>query len=164
MLAASNEVGDELWAGHTEYNVGGFSPQTSNSIGFLVRGSVNTFVNTSETEESWEHYTSATQPIMLIKKNFVNFGVVSSSDSTLFGAILSKEALSLGHVEPILRGNLSQGERYVIDLDEDQTVSVRKKCKVYKGRDVNTFEPIPEEQLNIDMIPDSEVEVEIEES
>ena len=94
LLAASNEIGDELWAGSLEYKEReSFQVQTTNAIGFLVRGTVNTFINTSNTGESWTPYTSASQPLMIISDNFIDFGLVSTADNTLFGSLIPKELI-----------------------------------------------------------------------
>ena len=87
IIAASNELGDELWAGHLEFRGAKFSTQTTNAMGFLVKGSVNSFINTSEQGEDWHHYAEASHPVMMIRdKGFTNFGIVSTSDETVFGS------------------------------------------------------------------------------
>ena len=157
MLAASNEVGDELWAGHLENRNKNFTPSTTNAIGFLVRGSVNSFHNTSNTGESWVHYKSAEAPLMLIRDNFVDFGIVATSNSTLFGSILSKNNLLAGQNEYLISSNLSETE--MSGVSSSETINAKKKCKVYQKRDVNTFEGIEQESLNIHTIADSEIEL-----
>ena len=157
LLAASNEVGDELWAGHVEFRNREFDIETSNALGFIVRGSVNAFHNSSNTGESWNYYNSASSPLILIRKNFVDFGVVSVSNNTLFGSMLLKENVLSGQTQAVLRGNLTETEEN--RLTSTETVNVQKKCKVYQKRDVNTFSVIPQEDLNIDDISDSEIEI-----
>ena len=164
MVAASNEVGDVLWSGHVEFRRPDtpFETRTSNTIGFLVRGSVNTFMNSSDTGEDWSFYSTATSPVGLIRKNFSDFGIVATSNSVMFGGVFSKKGIFTGQTEYILRGNVEPVEREAIE-STNQTVSVQKKCKVYNKRDVNTFSVIEQEPLNIDVISDSEIQVEIEE-
>ena len=164
MIAASNEVGDSLWAGHVEFRSedGTFETRTSNTIAFIVRRSVNTFVNSSETEEDWSYCSNASSPVGLIRKNFNDFGVVASSNSVVFGGILSKKDIFTGQTKHILKGNIEPHEKYKIESTSD-TVNVSKKCKVYKKRDVNTFVGIDQESLNINVIPDSDIQVEVEE-
>ena len=160
MLAASNEVGDVLWSGHVEFRrpEDSFETRTSNTIGFIVRGSVNTFVNSSDTGEDWSFYSTATSPVGLVRKNFSDFGVVATSNSVMFGGVFSKKGIFTGQTEYILRGNVQPLERETIE-SSNQTVSIQKKCKVYQKRDVNTFEGIEQEDLNIHTIPDSEIEL-----
>lgn len=163
LLAASNEIGDELWAGSLEYREReSFQVQTTNAIGFLVRGTVNTFINTSNTGESWTPYTSASQPLMIIRDNFIDFGLVSTADNTLFGSLIPKELIFSSQNGVVVGENLDQYEEHVIK-STDQTVDVRRKCKVYQKRDVNTFEGIDQEPLNINAISDSDIQVEVEE-
>ena len=157
MLAASNEVGDELWAGNLEFRNKNFTPSTTNAIGFLVRGSVNSFHNTSNAGESWVHYKSAEAPLMLIRDNFVDFGIVATSNSTLFGSILSKNNLLAGQNEYLISSNLNETE--MAGISSSETINANKKCKVYQKRDVNTFEGIEQEVLNIHTIADSEIEL-----
>ena len=163
MVAASNEVGDELWAGHLENKLEGFNPVTTNALGFLVKGSVNTFINTSEESEDWNYYRSGAAPLMLLKNNFIDFGLVSTSNNTLFGSILPKESIFNTHNNVVLKDNVDDRERYMIESQTEESRSIRKKCKSYTKRDVNTFKGIDQEPLNINVIPDSEIEVEIEE-
>ena len=163
LIAASNEIGDELWAGHLEYRERqAFHVQTTNALGFLVRGAVNTFINTSNTTPSWIPYASASYPLMLIRENFTDFGLVSTSNNTLFGSLIPKEMIFSGQNERLIGENLDQYEEHVIKTT-DQSVDVRRKCKVYQKRDVNTFEGIEQEPLNINVIPDSDIQVEVEE-
>ena len=164
MLASSNEVGDALWAGHIEFRRPGepYDNRTSNAIAFLVRGSVNTFVNSSNAGEDWSFYSTATSPAGLIRENFSDFGVVSTSNSVVFGSILSKRNIFDGHTGQILRGNVSPMEKKLIN-SSDQTVSLQRKCKVYNKRGVNTFNVVEKNPLNIDVISDSEIQVKIEE-
>ena len=157
MLAASNEVGDELWAGNLEFRNKNFTPTTTNAVGFLVRGSVNSFHNTSNTGASWVHYKSAKAPLVLIRNNFVDFGIVSTSNSTLFGAVLCKDNLVSGQNEYLVSSNLSESE--MAGVSSSETINAKKKCKVYQKRDVNTFEGIEQETLNIHTIPDSDIEL-----
>ena len=74
MLAGSNEIGDELWAGHVEFNKDDFENKQINSIGFIVSGTVNSFMNSSDdlANVSWEPYASASAPLMLPRKSFTN--------------------------------------------------------------------------------------------
>ena len=164
MVAASNEFGDVLWSGHVEFRRpdGSFETRTSNTIGFIVRGSVNTFVNSSDTGEDWSFYSTATSPVGLIRKNFSDFGVVATSNSVMFGGIFSKKGIFTGQTEYVLRGNVDPTEKWEIE-SSNQTVNLQKKCKVYNKRDVNTFSVIEQEPLNIDVISDSDIQVEIEE-
>ena len=62
-----------------------------------------------------------------------------------------------GQSQAILVGNLNVDE--LNKLATDETVNAEKKCKVYQKRDVNTFELIPQEDLDINVILDSEIEV-----
>jgi hypothetical protein len=164
MLAASNEVGDALWSGHVEFRRqdGSFDTRTSNTIAFLVHGSVNTFINSSNTVEDWNFYSGATSPVGMIRNNFSDFGIVATSNSVVFGGIFSKESIFEGHTEYTLGGNIGVAEKEAIE-SSNQTVYVQKKCKVYNKRDVNTFAGIEQEPLNIDVISDSEIQVEVEE-
>ena len=61
-----------------------------------------------------------------------------------------------------MNGNIEPHEKYKIEFTSD-TVNVSKKCKVYKKRDVNTFVGIDQEPLNINVISDSDIQVEVEE-
>lgn len=163
LIAASNEIGDELWAGNLEYrDRESFQVQTTNAIGFLARGTVNTFINTSNTGESWIPYTSASHPLMLIRENFTDFGLVSTSNNTLFGSLIPKEMIFSGQNNLVVGENLDYDEEHLIKTT-DHSVDVRRKCKVYQKRDVNTFEGIEQEPLNINVIPDSDIQVEVEE-
>ena len=164
MLAASNETGDALWSGHVEFRRqdGSFGVRTLNAIAFLVRGSVNTFINSSDTGEDWRYYSEASSPVALIREDFTDFGVVSTSNSVLFGSIISKENLFTGQTEYILGENVNELEKSTIE-SSDQTVAIQKQCKVYAKRDLNTFAGVEQEPLNIHVIPDSEIQVEIEE-
>ena len=157
MLAASNEIGDELWAGHVEFRNRQFDIETSNALGFIVRGSANAFHNSSNTGEVWAPYESASAPLLLIRKNFVDFGIVSTSNNRLFGSILEKDSVLSGQSQAILVGNLNVDE--LNKLATAETVNAEKKCKVYQKRDVDTFELIPQEDLDINVILDSEIEV-----
>ena len=164
LMAVSNEVGDSLWSGHVEFRGedGIFETRTVNAIAFLVKGNVNTFINSSETEEDWSYYSDASSPVCLIRKNFTDFGVVATSNSVSFGSVISKKSLFTGHTKNILRGNIEPHERYKIESTND-TVDVAKKCKVYNKRDVNTFAGIEKEALNIHAISDTDIQVEVEE-
>jgi len=70
MIAASNEVGDELWAWHVGYNQQSFGEYTSTVIWLIVCGYANSFLNTFDADESWDHYRSAKSPFMLVSRNF----------------------------------------------------------------------------------------------
>ena len=155
---ASNETGDELWAGYIEYRDNDeYSTRTSNSIGFVTRGSVNSFYNTSNTGESWNHYITASSPLMLVRKNFTNLGLVSTSNNTVFGSIHRKENIFSGQHKVVIKQNFNPTE--ISSLESDETVDVKRKCKVYQKRDVNTFDTVSQEDLNIHTIPDSEIEL-----
>ena len=154
LIAASNEVGDELWAG-SPGNIE--NSQTTNTIGFLLSGSVNSFHNVSQTEEEWEHYKSGSSPLMLIRKNFTNLGIVSTSENTLFGAILEKENVMTKQNIELIRQNLSSSE--LNTLNNNDSVEAQRKCKVYKKRDVSTFDKQYSE-LDINIISDSDIEIE----
>jgi len=162
MIASSNESGDELWAGHAENKRDGFNPTTTNAIGFLVRGSVNSFVKTSEDSENWSHYRSAEAPLMLIKNNFIDFGLVSASNSTSFGSILTRESVFNSHNALLLHDAVNDYERHQIHT-QNNSMSVVKKCKTYSKRDINTFAGISQEPLDINVIPDSEIQIEVAE-
>lgn len=158
MIAASNDVGDELWAGHVEFRKDDFSSATSNSIGFIVRGSANSFHNTSIDDENWQPYKSASSPLMLIRKNFTNFGLVSTMSDTLFGSILDKEDVISAQNKFILETNLTQDEKNV--LGGNDSLDVARKCRVHQKRNIYTFEHVSDE-LDINIIPDSEIELEV---
>ena len=161
IIAASNEVGDELWAGNLEYRR--FSPdiKTTNTIGFLLSGSVNSFMNTSDDGENWVHYKSADSPLMLIRKNFTNFGIVSTSNNTIFGSILEKDMDFSGLGGMILSQNMNdtEKERYTSSTD---TINVENKCKVHEKRNTQTFDYVYMSDLDINIIPDTEIEIEVE--
>lgn len=162
MLAASNETGDELWAGNLEYRQQQFEVQTTNAIGFLVRGSVNSFINNSNVGESWDHYSSAEAPLMLIREEFVDFGLVSTTDNTLFGAVIPKELIFSGQNDALVKENLSlQEKQELLDSSKEETIHINRKCKVYQKRDVNTFNGIEQKPLNIHTILDSEIQLDI---
>ncbi len=159
MIAASNEVGDELWAGYIGYNQQTLGEHTANSIGFFVRGSANSFLNVSDHGEEWQPYQSAQAPLMLVRKNFYRFGVASTSEDTLFGSILERDgSLSGGLSAEILSQNLNNIEKQAFSSSE--TMNVERKCKVYQKRDIETFDYVYAEDLDINIIPDSEIEIE----
>ena len=95
--------------------------------------------------------------MVLIRNNFVDFGIVSTSNSTLFGAVLCKDNLVSGQNEYLISSNLSETE--MSGVSSSETINAKKKCKVYQKRDVNTFEGIEQEVLNIHTIADSEIEL-----
>ena len=99
---------------------------------------------------------------MIIRDNFIDFGLVSTADNTLFGSLIPKELIFSSQNGVVVGENLDQYEEHVIK-STDQTVDVRRKCKVYQKRDVNTFEGIDQEPLNINAISDSDIQVEVEE-
>ena len=164
MLAGSNEINDELWAGHTEFKSNPtFETQTTNSIGFLVNGTVNTFVNQSSSNASveWNHYASGSSPFMLIKKNFVDFGIVASSESCTFGSIQSRETTLTGHNKIVVGGSASPQEQLNINSEENQSVKINVQCTHRNKRDLETFELLDPATLNVDdLISDSEIEIE----
>ena len=163
MLAGSNEIGDEMWAGHIEFSqTNVFENKKIDSIGFIVSGTVNSFVNSSDdlANVSWEPYATASAPLMLPRKNFTNFGIVSTSENSMFGSIQARENVFSGQNVSVLRGILKEQEETKIKSEEQETVNVSLKCKRYKKRDLNNFMIIPEEPLNIHTILDSEIEIE----
>jgi len=164
IIAASNELGDELWAGHLEFRGAKFSTQTTNAMGFLVKGSVNSFINTSDQGEDWHHYAEASHPVMMIRdKGFTNFGIVSTSDETVFGSILTKKSVFSGQNEALVAGSIKHLERLSIESSEGKTVNVAQKCKAYQKRDLSTFEPIEQLPIDIHTISDSDIQIDIEE-
>ena len=94
---------------------------------------------------------------MLIRENFIDFGIVATANSTLFGSILSKNNLLSGQNQYLITSNLSDAE--MAGVSSSETINAEKKCKVYQKRDVNTFERIEQGALNIHTIADSEVEL-----
>ena len=156
MIAASNEMGDELWAGSLEYRRHKFTPRVANTIGFLIRGSANSFHNLSSNGENWQPYESATAPLALIRKNFVDFGLVSTSNDTFFGAIATRDSVLSGQTEIMVKSNLSQDEYE--NLSGSDTIEVQRKCKVHNKRDMNTFESI-DVVLDINIVSDTEIEL-----
>ena len=160
MIAASNEMGDELWVGYLGYNQQRLGEHTANSIGFVVKGSANSFLNTSVDGESWEHYKSAKAPLMMVRKNFYDFGLVSTSEKTIFGGIFSRDrVLGSGLASEILSQNLNVAESQNFSSSTD-TINVEKKCKVYQKRNLQTFGYVYESDLDINVISDSEIEIE----
>jgi len=162
MLAGSNEIGDELWAGHVEFNKDDFENKQINSIGFIVSGTVNSFMNSSDdlANVSWEPYASASAPLMLPRKSFTNFGIVSTSEKSMFGSIQARENIFSGQNVSVMYGILKEQEKTKIKSEEQETVNVSDKCKIYRKRDLNNFMLVPEEPLNIHTILDSEIEIE----
>ena len=162
LIAGSNEVGDELWAGHVEFNKGNFENKQLNAIGFIVSGTVNSFMNTSDdlADISWEPYISVSAPLMLPRKNFTNLGIVSTSERSMFGSIQVRENVFSGKNISVFQGILEEQEKVKIISEEEETVNVSDKCKIYRKRDLNNFILIPEEPLNIHTILDSEIEIE----
>ncbi len=160
LIAASNEVGDELWAGHDGYNQQSLGEYTSNAIGFIASGSANSFINNSDADESWDHYGSAKSPLMLVRKNFSDLGLVSTSEKTIFGSVLSRDRVfSIRGPSEILIQNLNDTESHTVSSSTD-TVNVERKCKVYQKRDPHTFDSIYGQDLDINVISDSEIEIE----
>ena len=169
MLAATDEIQDELWAGHTEYkNSDIFETQTSNAIGFITRGSANAFMNQATDEEhgdNWVPYKSASAPLMLVRKNFTNFGIVSTTQTCLFGSIQERELIATGPNPIVVSPTLTTYEDSQINSETSETVNVGFKCKQRKKRDLITFDVIDldPEQIDInEMISDDEIEIDEE--
>jgi hypothetical protein len=100
---------------------------------------------------------------MIRDKGFTNFGIVSTSDETVFGSILTKESVFSGQNAALVEGSIKHLERLSIESPEGNTVNVARKCKAYQKRDLSTFESIEQLPLDIHTISDSDIQIDIEE-
>jgi len=89
-----------------------------------------------------------------------HLGVVSTAENTLFGSVLSRDrVLNSGLTSEMLSQNLNVAESHTVSSSTD-TVNAEKKCKVYQKRDPHTFDNIYGQDLDINVISDSEIEIE----
>jgi hypothetical protein len=157
LMAASNKIGTELWAGYAQ----GQNVRSVNAIGFVSRGEVSTF-NANTANASWSKYDDGASPLMTVRPNFGTFGIAAKSESVTFGCIIPKEF----HVtEQFSHLNLAnQEEIEKIEDTNNETVYVYQQCKYDETRDLDTFDIIPKnEEIANTGISDSEITIEIEE-
>ena len=157
-VAASNENLDELWAGLSEYvPESGYQPQTTNTIGFVLTGSANAFVR--DANSNWNSFAAISSPSILMRKNFYNVGIVSTSNSTLFGCIQRREDIMSGQNQFIINPTSTESEKNQIKIP-NQSVDVKYKCKARNLRDPITFDRIDAPSMDISIIPDTDIEIE----
>jgi len=157
-VAACNEVGDELWAGDIENN----AIKTTNTIGIIFNGTANSFYKNEQ--GVWNPYISGGNLMGLVRRNFSDFGFVSTSNSVSFGAVIAREhSFVAGNEGTYKMSEIStENEKEKIQTGTE-TIYMNLKCKAYQKRDLNSFDEIPIEQIDINMISDSEIEMIIEE-
>ena len=101
---------------------------------------------------------------MLSRSNFVDFGIVSTSNTCLFGSIQVRDMAFSGHVRSITHppnGAVLRSEKETITTQETKTVYLQNKCKHRKKRDIYNFDPIDPDPFDLDaLIPEDEVEIE----
>ena len=115
--------------------------------------------------DNWVPYKSASAPLMLVRKNFTNFGIVSTTQTCLFGSIQERELIATGPNPIVVSPTLTTYEDSQINSETSETVNVGFKCKQRKKRDLITFDVIDldPEQIDInEMISDDEIEIEEE--
>ena len=158
-IAASNEKTDELWAGLTEYeDANDFYQHTTNTIGFILNGTTNAFVRNANS--NWDAFASISSPSILMRKNFYNVGLVTSSDTgCLFGGIQHRNHVMSGQNRKIVNPSATDKEKSQIRM-AGNSLELMYMCKARAKRDVNTFEIIDPPVADINIIPDSEVEIE----
>ena len=84
-IVSCNKARDELWCGGKENNI----IKTTNAIGFLFGGTANSFFR--DKQGAWNSHASLTSPVAQVRQNFSNFGMVSASNCSSFGAIVERE-------------------------------------------------------------------------
>ena len=95
--------------------------------------------------------------------NFSDFGFVSTSSSVAFSAVIARE-------HSFIAGNEGDHKLSVISSTNEkeeiqtgnETIYMDLKCKAYQKRDLYTFGAIPTEEIDVNMISDSEIEIIIE--
>jgi len=151
LMASSNKVGTELWSGYTE----GFNVQTTNAIGILCTGEVSAFLRANNT---WDAYTDAQAPLALVRPHFNDFGIAAKTEVVRFSCIVPREFHVLEQYSELSNASFKEIEKI---QKTKETVDVFQKCKYYETRDLDTFEIIKQELLNVsDYISDSDVEIE----
>jgi hypothetical protein len=153
-IVSCNKARDELWCGGKENNI----IKTTNAIGFLFGGTANSFFR--DKQGAWNSHASLTSPVAQVRQNFSNFGMVSASNCSSFGAIVEREnSFVAGDGNDIQLGAItSKNEKKKIQTS-NETIYMGPKCKTYQQRDLYTFDEIPIEQVDINMILDSEIEM-----
>ena len=86
--------------------------------------------------------------------------LILSFEKSMFGSIQARENIFSGQNVSVMYGILKEQEKTKIKSEEQETVNVSDKCKIYRKRDLNNFMLVPEEPLNIHTILDSEIEIE----
>ena len=150
LIASSNKVGTELWAGYGEE----FNVQVANTIGFLCAGEVSSFLKTGN---SWNAYTTVESPFLLVRPHFGNLGIAAKQESTKFGCIVPRDFHAMEQFSDLSNANLREKHRIE---KTNESIEVYQKCKYHQLRDLDTFEHINGDLIPSDYVSDSEIEIE----
>ena len=148
-VAACNDIGDELWSGDVENN----AIKTTNTIGIIFNGTANSFYK--DEQGIWNPYISGGNLMGLVRRNFSDFGFVSTSNSVAFSAVIAREHsfVAGNEADHVLSEISTADEKEEIQIGSN-TIYMELKCKAYQKKDLYTFDAIPINEINIDMILD----------
>ena len=110
LIASSDKVGTELWAGYPE----DFSVRVANTVGFLCSGEVSSFLRANGT---WNAYTNVKSPFLLVRPHFGNLGIASKEEGTKFGCIIPREFHAMEQFSDL--SNASSSEKSKIEYTNE---------------------------------------------